>query len=364
MPSLQTFILRGFKLSSSLATLALAGIGGLISKALGLPLGMLLGALVTVAVLATLRVQIFGRLPGIPQNWRMLVIPCLGVAIGGSVPSDLGAQIAQWWPALVASALFVPIAHAASYVLYQKGAGLDGATAFFAAMPGGYIEALEMGEARGADMQMLLMLQFLRLILCIVCIPLAFGAVSGHAVGSAAGVALPGSDLPMGLVDFAILLGCAVFGYFGAKAIRFPAPILVGPLALSGLVHALGIVEVSPPGWVLTMAQWIIGASLGSRFAGLQLGRLWLAMRLSVVSLAISLSIAGGFALLLAAQTGQPLASLILAYAPGGVSEMALVAISLQLSAIFVTLNHLVRIICAVIVARIGLKFIDPRPQA
>jgi uncharacterized membrane protein AbrB (regulator of aidB expression) len=45
-------------------------------------------------------------------------------------------------------------------------------------MPGGFIEALEMGEKAGAQMPMLIMLQFLRLILCIVLIPLAFASPS------------------------------------------------------------------------------------------------------------------------------------------------------------------------------------------
>ena len=37
---------------------------------------------------------------------------------------------------------------------------------------------------------------------------------------------------------------------------------------------------------------------------------------------------------------------------------MALVAISLQMSAVYVTLHHLVRIVLAVLVARAGLRFV------
>ena len=47
-----------------------------------------------------------------------------------------------------------------------------------------------MGEEAGADVQMLTMLQFLRLILTIVLVPVAFSWMEGHAVGSAGGVAL------------------------------------------------------------------------------------------------------------------------------------------------------------------------------
>lgn len=368
MTNWANFILRGYKFSSALATLVLGAAGGLLGLWIGLPLGVLLGSLISVAVSATFGMRLFGRLPGIPQNWRMLVIPIIGVAIGGSVTPDVLQQMLRWWPSLLAVIVFVPLAHAISYHLYRRLAGLEPVTAFFAAMPGGYVEALEMGEERGADMQMLLMLQFLRLILCIVMIPLVFAAFTGHLVGSGSGVVMRGSDLLMTAPDAMILVGCAVVGYFGAKAVNFPAPILVGPLTLSGLVHAVGWVEASPAPWVIMTAQWVIGTSLGSRFAGLKPAKLWLALRMSLVSITALLGLALIFALILSGAISEPLSAVILAFAPGGVSEMALVAVSLQLSAIYVTVNHLARIVLSVIVARVGLRFLpdpasDKRPD-
>ena len=61
-----------------------------------------------------------------------------------------------------------------------------------------------------------------------------------------------------------------------------------------------------------------------------------------------------GFAFLLSGPVGEPVSAVILAFAPGGVSEMSLVALSLHLSAVFVTMHHLVRIILAVMAARLG----------
>ena len=48
----------------------------------------------------------------------------------------------------------------------------------------------------------------------------------------------------------------------------------------------------------------------------------------------------------------------LLAFAPGGVSEMSLVALSLHVSAVFVSLHHMVRIVLAVVVARSGQRFL------
>lgn len=351
-------VMRGHRPAPVFGTFALGAAGGLAGWAVGLPLGVLLGSMLAVAVCAVAGVRMWGALPGVPQHWRMALLPVIGVAIGASVPADILSQMVRWWPTALAVCVFVPVAHWASYQIYRRLGGIDARTGFFAAMPGGFIEAMEMGEARGAEMQMLIMLQFLRLILCIVLVPLTFALVTGHAVGSGSGVEMPGSQVPLLGFDIAVLVGAAVLGFWSAHRLNFPAAVLSGPLLLSGLAHAVGLTAATPPDWAITVTQWVVGTTLGTRFAGLELRRLWLAMRLSVVAIVASLVLAAAIALPLAEPVGEPLSAVILAFAPGGISEMALVAISLQMSAVYVTLHHLIRIVLAVLVARAGLRFI------
>lgn len=355
-------MMRGHRPAVVLATYALGGAGGLAGWAIGLPLGVLLGAMLTVATAAATRVHLLGALPGVPQHWRNAFIPIIGVAIGASFPADFVTQALRWWPTVLAVVLFVPLAHWASYHIYRRLGAIDAPTAYFAAMPGGFIEALDMGEARGAEMQMLVMLQFLRLILCIVLVPLSFSLVTGHAVGSGSGAAMPGADLGLTAWDILILTGAAVLGYALANRLDFPAAVLSGPLLLSALAHATGLTHAVPPAWMIVMTQWVVGTSLGTRFAGMELRRLWLAMRLSVVAITVSMMLAVAIAALLAGIVLEPAAAVILAFAPGGISEMALVAISLQLSAVYVTLHHMVRIVLAVLVARAGLRLLPKEP--
>lgn len=357
-------LMRGHRLPPVLATFALGAAGGLAGWAAGLPLGVLLGAMISVALAATARVHLFGALPGVPPHWRYALIPIIGVSIGGSFPADFIAQALHWWPTMLAVLAFVPLAHWASYHIYRRLGRIDPPTAFFAAMPGGFIEALDMGEKQGAEMQMLVMLQFLRLILCIVLVPMSFSLVTGHAVGSGSGVTLPGARLPLGWHDGLILLGAGLIGYLGAQRLNFPAAVLSGPLLLSALAHASGLTQATPPAWMIVVTQWVVGTTLGTRFAGLELRRLWLAIRLSTVAIAASMLIAMAIAIALSGPVKEPASAVILAFAPGGISEMALVAISLQLSAVYVTLHHLVRIVLAVLVARAGLRFLPAHEGA
>ena len=58
--------------------------------------------------------------------------------------------------------------------------------------------------------------------------------------------------------------------------------------------------------------------------------------------------------------TNVDLNSLILSFAPGGVTEMGLIALSLSLSPIVVTVHHVVRIFLTVFVAAVSTRFLMP----
>ena len=63
------------------------------------------------------------------------------------------------------------------------------------------------------------------------------------------------------------------------------------------------------------------------------------------------MALAVGFALLLHGATGLPIPTLVLAYAPGGLAEMSLIALALSLDAAFVATHHLVRVFLIVVLA-------------
>lgn len=342
------------------ATYALGAAGGTAAMLAGLPLGMLLGSLLAVAIASAGGLRLWGEPVAVPQHWRYLLVPVIGIAIGATFPPDFAAQAARWWMSLVALLVFVPLAHALGYLVFRRLGRIDAATAFFAAMPGGFIEALEMGEKAGARMPMLIMLQFLRLILCIVLIPLGFAIAFDQAVGSGSGLVRPGADLPIGAWDLLILLGCAVIGWWLAQRLRMPGAVLVGPLLLSAAAHVAGLTQATPPDWAIVVTQWVVGTSLGARFAGFHHSQLWLALRLCAVSVAAALALAGAIAVVLSTPVGEPVPAVILAFAPGGINEMSLVALSLQLSTVYVTIHHLARIVLAVIVARLALPLLPP----
>lgn len=338
-------------------TFALGGAGGLAARGAGMPLAMLLGPMLTVTAASALGLRLGGVAPAVPQKWRYALVPIIGTAIGASFPPDFAGQALHWWLTMAALVLFIPLAHGLGYLIFSRLGRLSPPTAYFAAMPGGFIESLDMGERAGADMPLLIMLQFLRLILCIVLIPIGFSLIEGHAVGLAAGLSA-GPRPPLEGPDAALLLLIAATGWFVASRLRFPAAVLSGPLLLSGLAHALGLTHAVPPAWTVLVTQWVMGTSLGVRLSGFSRGQAGLALRLSLVHVGLMLAAASLVALLVAGPVGEPMAAVVLAFAPGGVTEMSLVALSLHLSAVYVTLHHLARIVLAVLVARFGQRWL------
>jgi uncharacterized protein len=348
-------LLAGLPARTVAATFGLGALGAGAAVLLYLPLPMLLGPLLVVAGASMAGLRLFGHAPAVPQKWRYVLVPVVGVAIGAAVPPDILGQVGRWWVTVLALLAFVPLAHGLAFGVYRRLGGIDAPTAYFAAMPGGFIEALEMGERSGARMDMLVALQFLRLALCIVAVPIAFALVSGQAVGSGT-VLPPGHDVPLTARDAGLLIAAGLGGWAVAARIRLPAAVLSGPLIASALLHGLGVTAATSPDWAVALTQWAMGTSLGARFSAFTRQALWLAMRLAALNVVLAMALASGIALLLAGPADEPVAAVILAFAPGGISEMSLVALSLQLSTVYVTLHHLLRIVLAVVVARLGMR--------
>lgn len=344
---------RAAGLPAIAVTIALAAAGGWIARHIGAPLPMLLGSLVAVAIASLAGLKIGGRSVGMHPDTRLYFIPVIGVSIGAAFTPALFAEAAEWWPSLLALFLYIPAAHLSGMALYRRFGRLDLVTSYYAAAPGGLIDVIQMGEEAGAQMRPLITLQFLRLILTILLIPLAFMLATGHAVGSAAGAHLAGSDAPMGWTDALVLLVAGAAGSFGGRRMKLPAGTITGPIILSAAAHLGGLTTAAAPDWLIAVTQLVIGASLGARFVGLTAAEFARSAATALMGVLSTLALAGIAALLLSRAVGERPEAVILAFAPGGLAEMSLVAVSMQISVVFVTAHHVVRLLLAVAQTRL-----------
>lgn len=313
----------------------------------GLALPYLLGPLLVTAAVATGLPRALPAGYCFPTALRVGFVAVIGLMIGAQVTPALFAGAHDVALSLGALTLFVALAHGLGFAVFRYLGGYDATTALYASTPGGLYESIALGEAAGADMPRLMLQQFLRVIVVVTALPIGLSLWTGAPVGSSAGQSLaravvPWSDLPV--IALAVAAGIAL-----GRLLRLPAGQLTGPLAVAAGLSLSGMLTLDVPQWLVNVAQVVVGTALGMRFCGIGPALILRGLGLSLLSVALMLGLGLGFALALRGATGQPVDVLLISFAPGGVTEMALVALSLQANPAFVTLHHVYRILLTVL---------------
>ena len=339
-------------------TLAIGCGGGLVFAFFEVPLAWMLGAMV-----ATTLGALQGQPLLVPPRLRMPMIAVLGAVLGASFTPSTGGDLLHWWPTLVCLGVYALGLMALLYVYLRRVVGFDPVTAYFSAAPGGLTEMVLAGAALGGDERSIALMHGGRVLLVALIVPLWFRYLTGIEPGEA--VAVAGAGAPaVRPEDPALLLLCAALGLLLGKRLRLPAGHLVGPLILSALAHAGGLVRSAPPDSLAAVAQVVVGCAVGARFASVAPGRVLRILGASMLSTAIALGIASACAFGLATATGFGWHSVMLAFAPGGLSEMTLIALALGIEPAFVATHHLARICLLVIGAPLAARWIPCMARA
>ncbi len=332
---------QGFRV---LLALAIGGLGGWGAHLLQLPLAWMIGAMTATTVAA-----IAGAPVALSWTLRSVMVAVLGVMLGSGFTPEILDRLGEWALSLGALLGYTVAAGAAGMLYFRRVAGYDRPTAYFAATPGGLSEMILMGGAFGGDPRIISLVHASRVLLVVLTLPFAFQLFLGYQAGDrpAAGPDL----LAMAPWDLAVLTACGVLGFVGARLLKVPAAAIVGPMVLSAAAHLGGLTDAKPPDLLVAVSQVVVGSSIGCRFAGTELSlvrrTILHAAGVTVILVAVTLA----FSLALNAVTGLPLPALVLAYAPGGLAEMSLIALALSLDAAFVATHHLVRIFVIVVFA-------------
>lgn len=326
----------------SLAALVIGAAGGLGFFLLHLPLPWMLGAIALCTILALNGVRL-----DVPNNLRLVMHCVIGVLLGSTFHSDLLDHIATWSLALLVLVIYVPVTLLTTSLYLRRVARLDRVSAFFAGAPGGLADMSAIGEAMGGDIRTIALLHSGRIFIAVFL--LSFGFQYGL------GYSLPG--LPANVLGFPawrdalILIACAVLGWPLARLARLPSPSMFGPMLLSAAAHVSGLTVSSPPPLLVMLAQVVFGASIGFRFAGVPLWHITRLLGHSVASTFIMLTCTIVFGAVLYAVGRSAMAANILALAPGGLTEMSLIALALGIETAFVATMHLARIVMVLIIA-------------
>jgi membrane AbrB-like protein len=345
-------VIRPDTLLRFIAALGVGAVGGTLFWSVGAPLPWVLGSMAACAA---------ASIAGLPVEassaTRRPMAAVIGVVLGSSFRPDLFAHAREWIVPLALLPFFLATAALVCVTYFRRIAKFDPATAYFAGMPGGIAEMVVMGSERGADERTIRLIHAARIFLVVFTLPFLIRLVAEPGQVRAA-TAVSGELASWPLLGWAV--GCVLTGLVLGRLLRLPAWHLVGPLAVSAIVHVTGIADFRIPGWALAAAQVGLGATIGCRFAGLTLRALLRTVLLAAGSTTLLLMLTFVWAIGIGAATGIDPVLLVLAYSPGGLAEMSMVALSLALEPAFVIVHHLTRVILVLIGAPLAL----PEPTA
>lgn len=334
-------------------TYVIAAVGVGVFHRLGLPLPWLLGPIFACLIAA---------LAGVPMKGNKLINDAmrsvLGVAVGATFTTALLISMAAMWPTLLLIPVMVACIGLIGVPYFQKVWGFDFATSYYSAMPGGLQDMLAFGEEAGGDVRALSLIHATRVMVIVVALPFIlqgyWDADLTNPPGAAASTIAPSQLL--------LMIFCGIAGWQGAKAMGMFGASILGPLILAAILALLGILQHRPPAEAIWMAQFFIGMTVGTKYAGVTGPEVrkdvTAALGFCLILIVLTFLFAEGIHLL---NLAPPMETL-LAFAPGGQAEMTVLALIVGADMAFVIAHHVLRIFVVILGAPIAAKIWNPKP--
>jgi membrane AbrB-like protein len=127
--------------------------------------------------------------------------------------------------------------------------------------------------------------------------------------------------------------------------IRVAAPILLGAVLVSTTAHGTELATGVIPPVLATLGLVLIGIFISERFRNMDPAAIRPALLAGLSSFTIAMAVAAAFAALASWISGVTFADSLVAFAPGGLEAMTMLALILGLDPLYVGIHHLVRFI-------------------
>jgi len=311
--------------------------GGWLAGLADWPLPWMIGSL-----LAVIAVRCSGWLVTEVPRGRQVGQWIVASAIGLHFTGEVMVEVLSHFGVILAGALITLLLGGIGIVILLR-SGSDRATAFFASMPGGASEMVNLASRHDAEPARVAAAHSLRLLLVVLIVPALFTWRLP-----------PMPPPPAAPVSWPWLLALLAAGGLLAllwQRLRQPNPWMLGPLTACAVGSVAFDLHLGLPGWAGALGQWLIGCSLACHFdrAFFRSAPAFL-LRILAFTLLAMLA-AAGLAEALGWLATLDETSLMLGMMPGGITELCLTAEALQLSVALVTALQVLRLFLVMFLA-------------
>lgn len=331
-------------LARQIETLAAASVGGALAARLGVPAGWLSGAMMAAAILTA-----SGRGDRVSEPVRLVALAMAGLSLGSGVTPAMLAAFGRYPASLALMTASLVAGTWLSATFLRRVCGWNRPTAFLATVPGALSYVLAVAPGLGADVARVSLVQLARLFALVAVVPVLAGSGAHHLASVASEPETPGW--------IALILVAGVPLGFLLERLGVGAGMMFGPMVVAAVTHGGGWAVGRPPDLILAAGQVLVGAWSGSRFRSFDAETFMRSIWPVFAALAITVSVAAAFAWATTLAAGVGKADALIAFAPGGIEAMTMLALALGLDPLYVGAHHLGRFF----MITLAMPFIAPR---
>ena len=322
----------------------------LLADLFNIPLAWMIGPMIAVSIAALNGFKIF-----MPKLALSSILIILGLHIGNYIDQNLLNQMVNWiWTTIIMLGyIIVSILIVSKYL--QKFSGYKEKTSIFSAAPGALGPLMILAEYEKSDLSQVATAHLIRLIIIITIFPFIIVNLS-----TSDSLELQKFDyMSQNHWDLVLLIiASLIFIFFFDKA-KVPAALLSGTLVASGVLQIFDIASYKLPDASINFCLLILGASVGCRFANKTVKEVANNSFHGLVA-TILLVLLGLIAAFIATFfVDNNFLTLILSFCPGGIYEVAVIAIAYDLEPDFVAFHHIIRLLFILFIVPMILRLIE-----
>ena len=316
------------------------------------PLAWFLGPMLVTSLASLMGLKI-----KMPKLVLSLILILLGLYIGNYIDKGLFAQMSQWiWTSLIMLIYIIFSVLIVSKYL-EKFSKYERKTSIFSAAPGALGPLMILAEDEKTDLSQVATSHLIRLIIIITVFPFIVNSFYESDNIKVVQQVIDNQNFNHLLI---LIVVSITLIYFFDK-LKIPAALLSGTLFASGFLQITEIASYQISSDIIDYCLLILGASVGCRFADKtfsEIGRNALHSFIATFLLVILGVIA---ALLAGLIIDKNFFTLLLSYCPGGIYEVAVIAIFFDLDPEFVSFHHIIRLLMILFIVPIMLKIISKK---
>ena len=315
-----------------------------------IPLAWMIGPMIATSLVALNGFQVL-----MPKVALSSILIILGLHIGNYIDQNLLTQMVNWIWTTVIMFFYIVISILIVSKYLQKFSGYKEKTSIFSSAPGALGPLMILAEYEKSDLSQVATAHLIRLIIIITVFPFIIINLS------------PSASLELEMFDYMsqnhwdlvlLIIASLVFIFFFDK-FKVPAALLSGTLVASGFLQIFDIASYKLPDASINFCLLILGSSVGCRFAEKTIKEIANNSLHSLVATTMLVLLGLVAAYIATFFVDTSILTLILSFSPGGIYEVAVIAIAFDLEPDFVAFHHIIRLLFILFMVPVILKLVS-----